>query len=246
VPSILLVSFGLCQLNRVCDVVEDEINDPSAYAQTMAHKTVVRNVAISAIIASLLLSVILVNYLATVVLSVLILVGSLYSVPFLKRHHESPSRLKEVAYLKNAIPSVAWPSATILYPAMSSSGVRVAQLLVAITAVSCSVFTIEVAWDVRDSRGDRVAGINTLATGLGAHRALLVPFVAACVQALVIMLLVYFDNVAASLLILALGPVLLSAVAYSWKDSLASSRSRSHLLALINMLALIPLGLAGR
>ena len=245
-PSILLVGFGLCQLNRVFDVVEDEINDPNAYARTAAHKTLVLTVATSAILASLFLSIVFMNYLATATLSIMILVGVLYSVPFLKREHGKPRRLKQIARLKNAIPSVVWPFTTILYPAMSSSGVRLLQLLLAITALSCSIFTIEVAWDVRDSRGDQVAGISTLATAFGVHRALLVPLVASCVQALVIMLLVCFGNVTALWLLPALGPVLLSAVAYFWKDSLASNRNRSHLLALISISALIPLGLAGR
>src|SRR5215472_4858968 len=63
VPSILLASFGIYQLNRVFDVVEDEINDPSAYVRTSANKTTVRAVAIGAIAASVCLSIVLMNYL---------------------------------------------------------------------------------------------------------------------------------------------------------------------------------------
>ncbi len=244
--SILLAGFGLYQLNRVFDVVEDEINDPNAYARTSAVKAVLRTVAISAILASLCLSIVLTNYLATATLSIMILIGVLYSVPFLKRGQGESRRLKQIASLKNAIPSVVWPFTTILYPAMSSSGVRLLQLLLAIIALSCGIFTIEVAWDVRDMRGDQVAGISTLATAFGVHRALLVPLVASCVQALVITLLVYFGNLATLWLLPALLLVLLPAVAYLWKDSLASNRDRSHLLVLINISAVIPLGLAGR
>lgn len=246
VPSILLASFGLYQLNRVCDVVEDEINDPNAYERTSANKTMLRNVAISAIFASVFLSILLTNYVATATLSIMILLGVLYSTPFLKREHGKPRRLKQIASLKNAIPSIVWPSVTILYPAMSSSGVRLLQLLLAITGLSCSIFTIEVAWDIRDSRGDRVAGISTLATAFGVHRALLVPLVVSCVQALVIMLLVYFGNLATIWLLPALLLVLLPAVAYLWRDPLASNRDRSQLLVLMNISALILLGLAGR
>lgn len=245
-PSILLAGGGIYQLNRVFDVVEDEINDPNAYARTSATKVVLRKVAISAILASLFLSVVLTNYLATATLSIMILVGVLYSVPFLKGEQGEHRRLKQIASLKNAVPSVVWPFTTILYPALSSSGVRLLQLLLAITVLSCCVFTIEVAWDVRDSLGDQVAGISTLATAFGVHRALLVPLVASCAQTLVIVLLVYFGNLAALWLLPALFLVLLPAVAYLWKDSLASRRDRSHLLVLINISALIPLGLAGR
>jgi 4-hydroxybenzoate polyprenyltransferase len=241
-----LAGFGLYELNRVFDIVEDEINDPSAYVRISATKVLVRTVAISAILASVFLSIVLMNYLATAVLSIMIGIGILYSVPFFKRGQGVRHRLKQVAGLKNAVPSVVWPFATILYPAMASSDVRLLQLWLAIIAVSCGIFTIEVAWDVRDSRGDQIAGISTLATAFGGRRALLVPLAASSVPALVIMLLVYFGDLAMPWLLPALFLVLLPTVAYLWKDSLASNRDRSHLLVLINILALIPLGLAGR
>lgn len=245
-PSILLAGFGLYQLNRIFDSVEDKINDPNAYARTLATKSMVHKLAISAILASLFLSIVLTNYLATATLSIMILIGILYSMPFLKGEQGEPRRLKQLASLKNAVPSIVWPFTTILYPAMSSSEVHLLQLWSAITVLSCGIFTAEVAWDVRDSRGDQIAEISTLATTFGARRALLVPLVASCVQALIIMLLVYFGSLATLWLLPSLGAVLLSVVAYLWKDSLASNRDRSHLLVLINISALIPLGLAGR
>jgi 4-hydroxybenzoate polyprenyltransferase len=245
-PSVLLAGFTIYQLNRVFDVVEDEVNDPNAYARTYARKTMIRNLAITAMLASLFLSIVDMNYLATAVLSIIILLGVLYSIPFLKREQGEPRRLKQIGILKNAIPSVVWPSATILYPAMASSTVRWLQLMLAITGIACWVFTIEVAWDVRDSRGDRIAGINTFVTAFGARRALIVPLGVSCTQSLVVVLLVYFGDLAKVWLLPALLLVLLPVVAYLWKDSLASNRDRSHLLVLINTLALIPLGLAGR
>jgi 4-hydroxybenzoate polyprenyltransferase len=246
VPSILLAGFGLYELNRVFDVVEDEINDPTAYVRTSATKALVRAVAIGAIAASVCLSIVLMNYLAAATLSIMILIGVLYSVPFFRRGQGKRHRLKQIAGLKNAVPSVVWPFATILYPAMASPHVRLLQLWLAITAVSCGIFTAEVAWDIRDSRGDQIAGISTLATAFGVHRAPLVPLVVSCAPALAIMLLVYFGSLATLWLLLAFSLILLPTIAYLWKDSLASNRDRSHLLVLINILALIPLGLAGR
>jgi 4-hydroxybenzoate polyprenyltransferase len=109
--------------------------------------------------------------------------------------------------------------------------------------LSCCVFTVEVAWDVRDSRGDRIAGIRTLATAFGAKRALLVPLLASCGEALVLAVLVYAGSLDELWLLPVLLLVLLPTVAYLWKDSLADNRDRSHLLILMNMLALILLGL---
>ena len=246
VPSITLAAFGLYQLNRVFDVVEDEINDPAAYAGISATRTKVRNTATGAILASLLLSLVLMNYLATATLSLVLLLGVLYSVPFWGREQGRPRRLKQIASLKNAIPSVVWPITTILYPAISRSDIRLLPFFLTITGLSCIVFTIEVAWDIRDVRGDRVSGISTLATAFGVRRALMVPLVVSGIQALVVVLLIYFGSLSAQWLLPAVLLLLLPAVAYLWRDSLATNRDRSHLLVLINVLALVPLYLVGR
>lgn len=244
-PSILLAGLGIYELNRVFDGIEDEINDPDEYATTSTSRTLVRTVAIGALAGSVVLSVILTNLAATVALAIMLVAGILYSVPFLRSDGKAV-RLKQIPGLKNAVPSVVWPIVTIAYPAMSGTGVRVPLLVLAVTALAWGVFTIEVAWDVRDSRGDRVAGIRTLANTFGARRALLVPLVASCGEALVIVALVYTGRVAMLWLLPALLLVLLPTIAYLWRESFATHRDRSHLLILMNTLALILLGLAGR
>ncbi|MEO3859781.1 UbiA family prenyltransferase [Acrocarpospora sp. B8E8] len=245
-PSVLLAGFGIYQLNRVFDFVEDEINDPSAYAKAYLARFALRNMATAAILASLLLSALFVGPAATALLTVTLLAGVLYSVPFFKRKRGEPRRIKQVIGLKNIIPSVAWPIAAVLYPGISSPDPHILQLFLAIALISCSVFIIEVAWDIRDSRGDRVAGISTLVTAFGRTRALLIPFGASSSYALSVALLVFLGHLSPLWLLPGFLPVLSAAIALRWKDSLAESRDRSHILVLINVLALIPLGLTGR
>jgi 4-hydroxybenzoate polyprenyltransferase len=120
------------------------------------------------------------------------------------------------------------------------------KLCLVLTWLACGVFTIEVAWDIRDSRGDWAAGIGTLANISGPRRAALVPLVASSTEALVIMLLVWLGYLTVAWLLPALLIVLLSVVAYLWKHALASNRDVSHLLVLMNISALIPMGLVGR
>ena len=244
-PSILLAGFGIYELNRVFDGVEDEINDPDEHATTATSRTLVRTVAIGALAGSIVLSAIRTDLAATAALAVMLIAGILYSVPFLRADGRAV-RLKQVAGLKNAVPSVVWPIVTVVYPAMSGTGVHVPLLVLAATALAWGVFTIEVAWDVRDSRGDWVAGIRTLANTFGASRALLVPLVGSCGEALAIAALVYAGRVSALWLLPALLLVLLPTIAYVWRDAFATHRDRSHLLILMNTLALILLGLAGR
>ena len=244
-PSVLLGIAGIYELNRVFDIVEDEINDPGGYARTLATRSLVRAVAIGAMTGSVLLSLILTTYPATLALSFLLLAGILYSVPFL-RGVRARIRLKQVPGMKNVVPSVVWPLLTIGYPAMAGTGADLRRLLLAVVALSCAVFTIEVACDVRDSRGDRIAGIRTLANTVGPRRALLVPLLGSCAVAVLVASSVSFAALPARWLLPAAFLVLLPTTAYLWRNSFAVDRDRSHLLVLINALALILLGLAGR
>ena len=244
-PSVLLAFLGIYELNRLSDGVEDEINDPGAYAKTLAAKTRVRTLTIAALSASIVLSMILTNYAATIALSAMLFAGVLYSGPFLAGKR-GRLRLKQIPALKNVVPAIVWPCIAIIYPSMSGTGVHAPRLVLAVTALFWAVFTIEVAWDVRDARGDQIAGIHTLANTVGARRALLVPLLASCGEALVIVALIYRGSLAALWLLPALFLVLLPTIAYLWRDPHASDRDRSHLLILLNTLALILLGLAGR
>jgi 4-hydroxybenzoate polyprenyltransferase len=104
-----------------------------------------------------------------------------------------------------------------------------------------------VAWDVRDRRGDRIAGINSFAATLGPTKALVIPLAASLTYALFVALLVTpFDRLPAIWLLPGMLPALLVGIALLWKDPLAAGRGLSHLLVLINILALVPLGIAGR
>ncbi|MEO3875212.1 UbiA family prenyltransferase [Nonomuraea sp. B12E4] len=235
---VLLAGFGVYQFNRVFDFVEDQINDPGAYAQAYRSRTALRAMAVAAMVASLLLSMVFLGYAATALLAVMLLAGVLYSAPLLTHR-----RLKQVAGAKNVIPSLVWPVATLVYP----TGVLTLESMLAVGLVACSVFTIEVAWDVRDRRGDRIAGINSFAAILGPTKALVIPLAASLTYALFVALLVaLFDRLPAIWLFPGMLPALLAGIALLWKDSLAASRGLSHLLVLINMLALLPLSIAGR
>jgi 4-hydroxybenzoate polyprenyltransferase len=245
VPSVLLACFGIYQINRVYDIVEDEINDPVAYANTAAAGTAVRYMGVCSLLASLFLSVVLLNYLASAALAVMMVLGVLYSVPFLRGRRGAPQRLKQVPWLKNAVPSIVWPFTTILYPAMSGPAARLPQLLLCFAEVACCIFTIEVACDVRDSLGDKAAGVRSLVTAFGARRALLVPLAVAGATALLIVGLVCTDWLPAPWLLPSVLLVSLPVIACRWRESLANDRRWSHILVLINIVALIPLGLVG-
>ena len=246
VPSITLAGFGLFQVNRVFDSAEDEINDPAAYARIAASRRAVRSAGVVAILASLFLSMMLIGSVATATLSILLLLGVLYSVPFFRQGQGEPRRLKQIAGLKNTIPAVVWSATTVLYPAMSRAGIQWLPFLLVLAGVFCIVFTIEVAWDIRDARGDRAAGIRTLATTFGVRRALLGPIAASSLLAVAIVGLVLLRTLPWLWLLPAFLLVVLPSVAYALKESLAIDRARSDILALVNVLALVPMSLVGR
>jgi 4-hydroxybenzoate polyprenyltransferase len=246
-PAVLLAGGGIYQLNRVFDLVEDEINDPGAHAQTVAGKSIVLTAAIGAIVTSIVLAVTLMRPLAAIMLSLATVLGVLYSVPFFRGNQQELRRLKQVPIVKNLIPSAVWPCATILCQVISGSGVHsFLSLGLALAWLSCGVFTIEVAWDIRDSRGDRIAGVETLATAFGVRRAVLVPLVASSALALSIMFLIWHGYLGMAWLLPALLLVLLAAVTYLLKYALVFNRDVSHLLILMTILSLVSMGLVGR
>ncbi|MGN9785151.1 UbiA family prenyltransferase [Nonomuraea sp. ZG12] len=234
---VLMAGLGVYQFNRVFDFVEDQINDPGAYAQAYRSRTALRALAVAAMVTSLLLSMAFQGYAATALLAVMLLSGVLYSAPFLTRR-----RLKQVAGVKNVIPSLVWPVATLVHP----TGVLTLESMLAVGLIACSVFTIEVAWDVRDRRGDRIAGIDSFAAILGPTKALVIPLATSLTYALFVALLVLLGRLPAIWLFPGMLPALSVGIALLWKDSLAASRGLSHVLVLINVLALVPLGIAGR
>jgi 4-hydroxybenzoate polyprenyltransferase len=244
-PPILLVGFGVYQINRVFDLVEDEINDASAYRHTLRRRASILALATAAMSASVILSVILSNYAATVALVAIVVLGVLYSVPFLRVGGRGRLRLKQILILKNVVPSLVWALTTIVYPALESGEAAPFDMVLAVVALGTAIFTIEVAWDVRDMRGDSVADVRTLANAYGAHRALLVPLVTSLVAAAAIVVIVAFGEVTLLWLMPAAFLVVFSTLAYMWTYALASDRRRSHVLVLINTLSLVPLGLAG-
>jgi 4-hydroxybenzoate polyprenyltransferase len=246
-PAVLLAGAGIYHLNRVFDLVEDEINDPGAHAQTVAAKSIVLAAAIGAIVTSVVLAVALMRPLAVITLSLATALGVLYSVPFFRGNQQKLRRLKQVPIVKNVIPSVVWPFATILCQVLSGSGTHfLLPLGLALAWLSCGVFTIEVAWDIRDSRGDRIAGIETLATAFGVRRAILVPLVASSALALSIVLLVWRGDLDMAWLLPALLVVLLAVLTYLLKYALAFNRYVSHFLILVTIFSLVSMGLVGR
>jgi 4-hydroxybenzoate polyprenyltransferase len=246
-PAVLLAGGGIYQLNRVFDLVEDEINDPGAHAQAVAAKSIVLTSAIAAMITSIVLAAALMRPLAAITLSLATVLGVLYSVPFFRGSQQKLRRLKQVPIVKNVIPSAVWPGATILCQVMSGSGVHsFLSLGLALAWLSCGVFTIEVAWDVRDSHGDRIAGIETLATAFGVRRAVLVPLVASSALAVSIMLLIWHGDLGPAWLLPALLLVLLAVVTYLLKYALVLNRDVSHLLILLTISSLVSMGLVGR
>jgi 4-hydroxybenzoate polyprenyltransferase len=245
-PSVLLACFGIYQLNRVYDAAEDSVNAPAAFARDEAARGAIRGTGVCALVLSVLLSAVLLNARATVVLLAMIGFGAAYSVPFLARADGKPVRLKQLAWLKNAVPSVVWPVVTVIYPAMAGPAIQLPLLMVVVGAVASSIFTIEVAWDVRDAPGDKAAGIGTLTTAFGATRALLVPLVVSGAGAIAIAVLVGAGVYPAVYLFPAALLVALPLTAFLWKEALTTDRDRSQMLVLLNIIALVPLGLIGR
>lgn len=242
---VLLIGFGLYQLNRVSDGVEDSINDPRGYAHTKANRGLLRRIAVLAMSTGLALSLLTARPAASALLAAALFLGIAYSIPVIARRRGSGRRLKEFGLVKNILPSVVWPTVTILYPALYASDVWGLGLVLIASGIAIGVFTIEVAWDVRDAVGDRIANVKTLANSLGPGGALAIPLSVGAAYALLILFLVNLDTLPLTWLLPALALLLLSVIAHSCRRLLSEERGWSHLLVVGNIVALILLGGVG-
>lgn len=242
---VLLAGFGLYQLNRIADVVEDSVNDPVGYREAMTHRTTIKRLSISALGASILLSLVYAGIAPSVVLAAAVSVGVFYSFsPF--GISQSAPRLKEAGILKNVAPSLVWPIVAVIYPALMAPASAIPLVAMAAAVTMVAVFTIEVAWDVRDAEGDRLAGVRTLANRVGAPAAMRVPLGFASMVAVGVVLLIAVSALDAAWLIpagLLLGAGL---VAYFASGLLEADRAWSHLLVGGNILAALVIGVSGR
>lgn len=118
IEDLIIVPLAMAciyQWNRVCDVREDLINNPQdACVAARSKKTIVAFCLVGAA-ACLGLGMMRGEKGATLWLVLVLVLGFLYSTPFLLRG--GAKRLKDLLFVKNLNSSLGWSLITVVYPA---------------------------------------------------------------------------------------------------------------------------------
>ncbi len=245
VLPVALVGFGIYQLNRLYDTVEDGINAPGECAATESQQRAVRMLGWLSLAASIVAAWLVAGPVGVGFVGFAIAGGVLYSRP-IDDADGAGRRLKNVPAVKNVIPAVIWSAATVIFPGyVTGVADRSAQYVMALL-IAAGVFAIEVAWDIRDEVGDRAAGVRTLPVLFGGDRAAAVAAGVTTIVGIVPIAMVLAGGLPVQWLVPAGGLLSIGAGTSVVRHRLAVDRSWSHVFVVFVAVMLLALGIVGR
>jgi 4-hydroxybenzoate polyprenyltransferase len=160
VPVLVL---SIYQWNRLTDVREDAVNCPDELAAAEKARGRIRVFCLLGALLALGGSLLVGRAAGALVVLIGLLLGWLYGF----RSGAESFGLKRLFGIKNVSSAFGWTLVTVLYPGLHSGvGLRAAFWLAA-ACMFLAVWTVEVLWDIRDVRGDTVAGVPSLPVVLG-------------------------------------------------------------------------------
>lgn len=163
--AVPLLVFAIYQWNRTRDLVEDRINAPRDAHRAELSTRAMRRTAILCFLMALTLSAATGSLVGAFALGLAAATGLAYSG--VAQHGV---RLKAHAAIKNLIPAAVWSGTVVVYPVLHTGAPLTGPVWLAALYTALVALRVEVAWDWRDARGDRRAGIDTWAARLGEGR----------------------------------------------------------------------------
>jgi len=160
VPVLVL---SIYQWNRLTDVREDAVNCPDELAAAEQARGRIRVFCLLGALLALGGALLVGRAAGALVVLIGLLLGWLYGF----RSGAKSFGLKRLFGIKNVSSAFGWTLVTVLYPGLHSGvGLRAAFWLAA-ACMFLAVWTVEVLWDIRDVRGDTVAGVPSFPVVLG-------------------------------------------------------------------------------
>ncbi len=167
VAIVFLLTLSIYQYNRLTDDVEDAINNPDSLKHAQSSSFLIHYVFFYTLTAlALILSMFfgLMVFLTTLLIA---LIGFLYNQKCfpdaLALRLNGARRLKDMYIIKNLAPPIDWATAMVLLPLLFAGEPLSLKAWVCWGYVFACAFFIEVMWDIRDRKGDALAGIKTIA-----------------------------------------------------------------------------------
>ncbi|MFQ3597142.1 MAG: UbiA family prenyltransferase [Chloroherpetonaceae bacterium] len=174
VVSVFFLTFSIYQYNRLTDDVEDAVNDPDNLTRAKSTKFLIHYVFFYALTAVALFISAFFGTAAFFTTLFIALVGFLYNEKcfpdWLTKQLNGARRLKDMYIIKNLTPPIDWATAMVLLPLLfageslsQESNLFSLKVWICWGYVFACAFFIEVMWDIRDRKGDLLAGIKTIA-----------------------------------------------------------------------------------
>lgn len=108
------------------------------------------------------------------ILAPLALISFLYSIIF-KKKQKIPVLFREIPGIKTLLLAMVWTCATVLLPVLQTENYpNSANIVLIFVERFTFIFAIAIPFDVRDMKGDRLAGIRTLPIAFGVKRAMVI------------------------------------------------------------------------
>ncbi|WP_421909881.1 UbiA family prenyltransferase [Methanolacinia petrolearia] len=164
----ILVTYGVYNLNRKTDEAEDMMNHYERYHFTKKHGSFLYRSSILSYITAAGIGMIYGTEALFMTLLPLI-AGILYIIPIFPKSIGF-SRIKEVPVLKSLIVALAWAIPPAFLPVYLSSTLPGFSTYIVALFFFILVFTSKVVFDIRDVKGDIASGVRTIPAMLGKER----------------------------------------------------------------------------
>jgi 4-hydroxybenzoate polyprenyltransferase len=164
---VFLLTLSIYQYNRLTDDVEDAINDPDNLTRAQASSFLIHYIFFCALTAIALFISAFFGWIAFLTTLFIALVGFLYNQKCfpdaLARVLNGARRLKDMYIVKNLAPPIDWATAMVILPLLFEGEPLSLKVWICWGYIFACAFFIEVMWDIRDRKGDALAGIKTIA-----------------------------------------------------------------------------------
>jgi len=161
---VFLNTFSIYTINKYTDINEDKINNPERYNFFIKNKRIITILALLSFLISFLISLFYDLFIIFLTLLPLLL-GILYSIKIIPSSKGGIRKsLKDIFLVKNFIISLTWATRILYITPVIGFNLQLIGLFF-------FVFILEsianIAFDVRDVEGDKLADVKTLPTRLG-------------------------------------------------------------------------------
>jgi 4-hydroxybenzoate polyprenyltransferase len=164
-----LVMLCIYQWNRTFDAKEDAANTTSRSGLSIRQMIMVRWLCMGGFVLGIALSWQSAGNAAVFILMTVVLLGLLYSTPLAG---SAGRRLKNIFVVKNLTSALGWTLLVVAYPVVHAGEPFSLTHGMAAWVMFSSVWMVELIWDIRDRRGDAIAGVRTVPVLLGTNTAL--------------------------------------------------------------------------